>query len=217
VEIWAFAVLFAAGLTAIVRHSNFVARTRPRLRGFEPGRFERFWSRRDGRLLAIAWLALFVAAWLAPFAIGFGDADSRSAQFANELHPIRYPLLLAVQSVAAVLLVPLTAGLYLYKRAIPQIALDEADERERLVQGDVYRRTHTIIIVGLAIGGMLLVLDPDAGAYLRAETYSQGLGWVDLLLPIWVPLFMLPSIAYAWMYPRRDEGADGQLRRTMTR
>ena len=216
-EIWAFAVLFAAGLAAVLRHSNLGLRVRPRLRGFEPGRFERFWSRRDGRLLAFAWLALFAAAWLAPFAVGFGDADSRSAPFAFDLHPIRYPVLLAIQSVAAVLLVPLTAALYLYKRAIPQISVDEVDERERAVQGGVYRRTHTITIIGLAIVGTLLALDPDLGAYLRAETFGHGLGWVDLLLPVWVLLFMLPSVTYAWMYPRRDEAADGQLRPTMTR
>lgn len=210
-EIWTFAVLFAAGLTAVVRHSNLVARARPRPRGFEPGRFERFWSRRDGRLLSSAWLALFAAAWLAPFAVGVGDAYVRGSA---QLHPIRYALLLGVQSLAALLLVPLTAGVYLYKRALPQIALDEADERERSVQGDVYRRTHTIIIIGLAIVGTPVVLDPDAGNYLRAEALSHGFGWVDVLLPIWVLLFMLPSVAYAWMDPGRDDGRDGQPRQS---
>ena len=143
-EIWSFAVPFAAGLTAVVRHSDLLARTRPRARGFEPG----------------------------------------------------------LQSLAALHLMPLTAGVYLSKRALPQIASDEADERERSVQGDVCRRTHAIII-GLAIGGTLVVLDPDAGNRLRAEALGHGFGWVDVLLPVWVLLFLRQSESAARSSGRR--------------
>jgi hypothetical protein len=207
-SIWVFGVLFAFGLTAMARHSGLVGRTGDRLRGSEAGRFERFWSRRDGRLLAIVWLVLFATAWLAPVALGIG-LDDRHLRAAQERFPNRYIALLAVQAVAALLLVPLTAGMYLYRRAIPQIARDEADERERTIQGDVYRRTHAIIIVALAIGGALLALIPDAGRDILAFTDGYGTRWIGLLLPAWVLLFMLPSVAYAWMYPRRDDAAEG--------
>jgi len=210
VDLWVFGVLFAFGLTAMARHSGLIGGAEPRLRSSEPGRFERFWSRRDGRLLAVAWLALFAVAWLAPLALGIGfDVRDLQRQRLEELYPHRFIALIAVQSAAALLLVPLTAGLYLYRRAIPQIARDEADERERVIQGDVYRRTHAIIIVSLAIVGILLAFIPDVGRAVLLLTDSYGTRWIGLLLPAWVLLFMLPSVVYAWLYPRREDGAGG--------
>ncbi len=209
-EIWAFAVLFAAGAAALVRRTGLADRAGLPFRRGEPGRLERFWSRRNGRVLAVAWSALFAAAWLAPFAAGLGDND-----FLARVHPIRFAVLLGVQAVAAVLLVPMTAGLYLYKRAVPQIARDEADERERLVQGDVYWRTHMVIIVGLAVGGAMLVLFPGVGHYVVSA--AGGFGGVlqaDRLLPAWVLLFMLPSVIYAWTFPRRDDVVDAHSSRS---
>lgn len=209
VDIWVFAVLFAFGLTALVRHNGILGGAGSGLRGSRAGRFERFWSRRDGRLVAIAWLALFAVAWLAPLAVGIGD-DTSNPLRAQQTHPNRYVILLAAQSVAAVLLVPITAGLYLYRRAIPQIARSEADERERVIQGDVYRRTYTIIIAAMALWGTLLALSPDVGRSVLAMADSYGNRWVGLALPAWVLLFMLPSLAYAWMFPRGDDAAEAE-------
>jgi uncharacterized membrane protein len=200
-EFWIFAVLFAAGVAALVRSSGLGSLGRW-LKVAEASRFERFWSRFDGRLVAGVWLAMFIAAWLAPFAAGINLWGSPGD------HPIRGAILLGIQSIAAVLLVPLTAGLYLYRRAIPQIARDEADERERLVQGSVYRRTHLLMMVGLAVVGTVLATVPDAGRDLLWTLYYQNLSWIDVLLPAWVLLFMLPSVIYAWMEPRRDDDPD---------
>jgi hypothetical protein len=208
VDLWVFGVLFAFGLTAMASHSGLIGGAEPRLRGSEAGRFERFWSRRDGRLLAVVWPALFAVAWLAPLALSIG-VDLRDVQRLQELYPHRFVALIAVQSAAALLLVPLTAGLYLYRRAIQHIARDEADERERVIQGDVYRRTHAIIIVSLAMVGILLALIPDAGRAVLLLTDSYGTRWIGLLLPTWALLFMLPSVADAWMFPHRDIGPDG--------
>ena len=207
-SLWVFGVLFAFGLAAMARHSRLIGGAADRLRGAEAGRFERFWSRQNGRVLAIGWLALFAGAWLAPLGLVIG-LDIRSVQSVQELYPHRYVAVLVGQSVAALLLVPLTAGLYLYRRAIPQIARDEADERERMIQGDVYRRTHAIIIVAVAIGGAALALSPEVGRAILLLTDAYASRWISLLLPGWVLLFMLPSIAYAWMCPRRDDIADG--------
>ena len=204
-----FGVLFAFGLTAMARHSGLLGGPGDPLRGSEPGRFERFWSRQNGRVLAIGWLALFAVAWMAPMGIVLGLPGSTMEKL--QVHyPNRYVAILVVQSAAALLLVPLTACLYLYRHAIPQIARDEADERERVIQGDVYRRTHTIIIVAVAIGGAALALVPDAGRYILATSNSWDTRWIGLLLPAWVLVFMLPSIVYAWMYPHRDDAAEGE-------
>lgn len=199
IEFWAFAVLFAAGLAALARHSGIGAYVAARLPRRQPSRFEGLWSRLDGRVLALAWIAIFAAAWLAPFAVGISLWGSVGE------HPIRDAVLLGVQSVASLLLVPLTAGLYVYKRAIPQIARDEADEREQLVQGGIYRRTHLLIMAGSAVVGTLVAVMPDGVRYMWNVAYFHGVGLVDLLLPAWVLVFMLPSVIYSWMYPSRDD------------
>jgi hypothetical protein len=113
---------------------------------------------------------------------------------------------LVLQQIAAVALVPVTAGLYVYKRAIPQIAHDDADERERSIQGDVYRRAHSIVIGSLAIGVGLLTFNPTIGSGLMIRAESRGVELIDVLLPALLLMFMLPSVAYAWMYPHREDG-----------
>ena len=194
-EVWFLTAICVVGLVAFIRNSALVRRFLPRRdAAAEPGRFERFWSRCDGRLLAVGWLALF--------ALAIGDAGMiRSGQW----QPV-FDAFLVLQQLAAAALVPVTAGLYVYKRAIPQIARDEADERERSIQGDVYRRAHTIAIGGLAIGCALLVFNPAIGSGLVRHAESRGVELIDVLLPTFLLLFMLPSVAYAWMHPHRDDG-----------
>lgn len=204
VEFWAFAVLFTAGLAALARHSGLAYRIDVGLRRRRRDRFERLWSRWDGRLLALVWLGVFSTAWLAPFAVDITLWGSVGE------HPTRDAVLLGVQAIASVLLVPLTAGLYVFGHAIPQIGSNEADERERLVQGRVYRRTHLLIMAGSAILGTLLAAAPDAVRYLLIVAHTHDVGWVAVLLPVWVLLFMLPSLVYAWMDPRRDDDAEAE-------
>jgi hypothetical protein len=196
VQIWFLTALAVAGMIAFARNTSLVRRFLPgRDTASEPGSFERFWSRRSGRLLAVAWLAFF--------ALAIGDAGML---WSDQWQPVTDAFLLA-QPIAAALLVPLTAGLYLYKRAIPQIARDEADERERSIQGEVYRRAHAIAVGGLAIGVGLLVFNPAIGTGLVAHAQGRNVALIDVLLPAFLLLFMLPSIAYAWMYPHCEDGA----------
>jgi len=198
VEIWFLTVLGVATLAAFVRNSGLVRRIIPgRGTASEPGRFERFWSRADGRLLAVAWLALF--------ALAVGDFG---LVWSDTWHPVKHFFDLA-QPIAGALLVPLTVGVYLYKRAIPQVARDEADERERSIQGDVYRRVHTLVIAGLAIGIALLEFNPAIGTMLVGHAEFRNVNLIDVLLPAFLLLFMLPSVAYAWMYPHREDRPPG--------
>jgi len=108
---------------------------------------------------------------------------------------------------------PLDLTRELYKRAIPQVARDEADERERSVQGDVYRRTHTLVIAGIAIAVALLEFNPAIGSYLVGAFRGRHTNLIDVLLPAFLLLFMLPSVAYAWMYPHREDGSPSEPRR----
>ena len=196
-EVWFLTVLGVAALAAFVRNSALVRRLFPRSASSDPGAFERFWSRVDGRLLAVGWLALF--------ALAVGDFG---LVWSDPWHPVKHFFDLA-QPVAAALLVPLTVGLYLYKRAIPQVARDEADERERSVQGDVYRRAHTLVIAGIAIMVALLEFNPAIGMGIVGAFRSRHTNLIDVLLPAFLLLFMLPSVAYAWMYPHREDGSPG--------
>lgn len=200
-EIWFLTVLGVAALAAFARNSAVVRRLFPRNPGTEPGAFERFWSRIDGRLLAAGWVALFVLA--------VGDLG---LIWSDTWRPVE-EFFAAVQPVAAALLIPVTPGLYLYKRAVPQVARDEADERERSVQGDVYRRTHTLVIAAIAIAVALLEFNPSIGTALIGTFRGRHTNLIDVLLPAFLLLFMLPSVAYAWMYPHRDDAAAGGPRR----
>lgn len=194
-DVWLLSAISAAGLVAFVRNSPFARRFLPgRNAAGEPGRVERFWSRRDGRVLATGWLVLF--------ALAIGDLGMI---WSGEWQPVK-DVFLGLQPIAAAVLVPLTAGLYLYKRAIPQRARDEADERERAIQGEVYRRAHGIAIGVLAIGIALMLFNPAIGTGLALQGASRGVELIDILLPTFLLLFMLPSVAYAWLYPHRDDG-----------
>ncbi len=200
-EVWLLTVLGVAALAAFVRNGALARRLFPRNTGADPGAFERFWSRVDGRLLAVGWLGLF--------ALAVGDFG---LVWSDTWHPVKHFFDLA-QPVAAALLVPLTVAVYLYKRAVPQVARDEADERERSIQGDVYRRTHTLVIAGIAITVALLEFNPAIGMGLVGTFRSRHTNLIDVLLPAFLLLFMLPSVAYSWMYPHREDGPPSEPRR----
>jgi hypothetical protein len=201
VEVWFLTAICVVGLAAFLRNSALIRRFLPaRDPAAEPGRFEWFWSRVDGRLLALGWLVLF--------ALAIGDAGMI---WSETWKPV-FDAFLVLQQVAAAALVPVTAGLYVYKRAIPQIARDEADERERAIQGGVYRRAHGIAIGGLAIGVGLLIFNPSIGIGVVRHAESRGVELIDVLLPTFLLLFMLPSVAYAWMNPHRDDTTPEALR-----
>jgi len=200
-EVWFLTVLGVAALAAFVRNGAIVRRLFPRSTSSDPGAFERFWSRVDGRLLAVGWLVLFALA-VGDVGLVWSDTWHRVKQFFDLAQPV-----------AAALLVPLTVGVYLYKRAIPQVARDEADERERSVQGDVYRRTHTLVIAGIAITVAVLEFNPAIGMGLRNAFLSRQTNLIDVLLPAFLLLFMLPSVAYAWMYPHREDSSPGESTR----
>jgi hypothetical protein len=196
-NIWCLTAVAAASLLAFLRHSPVARRyLRARDPRSDPSRFERFWSRRDGRLLAAAWVALV--------ALTIGDLG---LVWSDQWEPVRV-FFTILQPVAGLLLVPMTAALYLYKRSVPQVARDESDEREREIQGSVYRRVHALLLGSLVVAAGLLVYNPAIGDMIaRRAAAAEPL---DVLIPTFLVLYMLPSVAYAWMLPRHeDESPDG--------
>jgi hypothetical protein len=191
---WFLTAVAVAGLLAFLRHQPLARRFLPsRDATAGPGRFERFWSRRDGRAIAIVWIALVM------LTIGDGGLI-----WSDQWKPVK-DAFAVLQPVSGVLLVPMTAALYLYKRAVPQIARDESDERERDVQGAVYRRAHSILIGALAVLAGLLLFNPAIGEAIAGSLESRGVVAIDVALPAFLMLFMLPSVAYAWMQPHRED------------
>jgi hypothetical protein len=202
-NIWLVTAVAAAGLLAFFRHSAVARRFLPeRDPRSAPSRFERFWSRRDGRALAVAWIVLL--------AVTIGDGG---LVWSQEWEPVRV-LFTILQPVAGVVLVPMTAALYLYKRSVPQVARDESDEREREIQGAVYRRVHALLVGSLVVAAGLLVFNPEIGGMIGVRL--SAVEPLDVIIPAFLVLYMLPSVAYAWMLPRRedespDPGHRGQL------
>lgn len=202
-NVWFLTAVAVAGLIAFVRHSSLARRFLPRRDATSaPGRFERFWSRRDGRAIALAWVAL-VALTIGDGGLVWSDQWKPVKDFFAELQPV-----------AGLLLVPMTAALYLYKRAVPQIARDESDERERDIQGAVYRRAHVILIGSLAVAAGLLAFNPAIGSMISNRLESRSVEALDLVLPAFLVLFMLPSVAYAWMLPHRENETPDEERPT---
>lgn len=191
---WFLTAVALASFLAFLRHQPLVRRFLPgRDATAGPGRFERFWSRRDGRVIAIVWISLVV------LTIGDGGLI-----WSDQWKPVK-DAFAVLQPVAGILLVPMTAALYLYKRAVPQVARDESDERERDVQGAVYRRAHAILVGTLAVLAALLVFNPAIGQGIALSLESRDVVAIDVVLPTFLVLFMLPSVAYAWMQPHRED------------
>lgn len=192
-EIWFLTALGVCALIAFLRNSTVLHRLPlGRIASRVPSSFELFWSRRDGRVLAVAWLVLF--------ALAVGDGGMI---WSGQWQPVADAFLLA-QPVAAAFLVAITAGIYVYKRSIAQVSQEDTDERERAIQGEVYRRAHRIVIGGLVIAVGLLAFNPAIGTGLFLHAESRNVQAIDVLLPAFLFLFMLPSVAYAWMYPHRE-------------
>lgn len=197
---WFLTAVGVAALLAFLRHSP-VARPffRARDTASDPSRFERFWSRRDGRLLAVAWVALL--------ALAIGDGGL----IWNESWAPVFVFFTVLKPVAGLLLVPMTAALYLYKGSVPQVARDESDEREREIQGGVYRRVHALLLGTLLLAAGLLVFNPEIAGMVAVRVH--GVEPLDVIVPAFLVLYMLPSVAYAWMLPHReDEASDRGLR-----
>jgi hypothetical protein len=196
-NIWFLTAVAAAALLAFLRQSPLARRfLRERDPGSAPGRFEQFWSRRDGRLLAVTWIVLVA------LTIG-GDGLIWSDQW----QPVRVFFVL-LQPLAGLLLIPMTAALYVYKRSVPQVARDESDERERDIQGGVYRRVHAILLGTLVAAAGLLVFNPSLGSMVLIRAADP----LDVIIPTFLVLYMLPSVAYAWMLPHpEDEPVDAGL------
>lgn len=193
-NIWFLTAVAAAALLAFLRHSPVARRfLRARDAGSEPSSFERFWSRRDGRLLAAGWVALV--------ALTIGDLG---LVWSDQWEPVRV-FFTILQPVAGILLVPMTAGLYLYKRSVPQVARDESDEREREIQGTVYRRVHVLLLGSLVVAAGLLVFNPAIGSMVAMRAAAAEP--LDVLIPTFLVMYMLPSVAYAWMLPHREDDA----------
>lgn len=198
-NVWLLTAVAAAALIAFIRQSPLARRYLPaRDAASDPSRFERFWSRQDGRALALGWVVLVV------LTVGDGGLI-----WSGAWQPVR-TLFALFQPLAGVVLVPMTAALYLYKRSVPQVARDESDERERDVQGLVYRRVHAVLVGALVIAAALLGFNPLIGAMIARRLSFAGVTPLDVVIPAFLVLYMLPSVAYAWMLPHReDETADG--------
>ena len=198
-NIWFLTAVAAAALVAFVRQSPVARRfLRPRDAESAATKFERFWSRRDGRVLAVGWIVLV--------ALTIGDLG---LVWSQQWEPVRV-FFTILQPVAGVLLVPMTAALYLYKRSVPQVARDESDEREREIQGTVYRRVHALILGSLVVAAGLLIFNPAIGSMIAMRAAAADA--LDVVIPTFLVLYMLPSVAYAWMLPHpEDETSDGGL------
>lgn len=191
-NIWFLTAVAGAALLAFIRHSPIARRfLRARDQESAPSRFEQFWSRRHGRALAVAWVVL-VALTIGDFGLVWSD----------QWEPVRV-FFTILQPVAGALLVPMTAGLYLYKRSVPQVARDESDEREREIQGNVYRRVHTLLLGSLVVLAGLLVFNPAIGGMIAMRAAAADP--LDVVIPTFLVLYMLPSVAYAWMLPHADD------------
>ncbi|HEX7492468.1 MAG TPA: hypothetical protein VF337_12275 [Candidatus Limnocylindrales bacterium] len=200
-NIWFLTAAAVAALLVFLRHSPVVRRFLPaRDAAAAQGRFEQFWSRRDGRALAVIWIVLV--------ALTIGDGG---LVFSEQWAPVR-EFFAILQPVAGVLLVPMTAALYLYKRSVPHVASEEADEREREIQGGVYRRVHSILLGSLLLAAGLLVFNPAIGSMVAGRLSARGVEPLDVAVPAFLLLFMLPSVVYAWYLPHREDDAqDGRL------
>lgn len=193
-KIWILTAVAGAGLLAFVRHSRPARRFLPaRDPAAAPGAFEEFWSRRDGRVIAIAWVVLV--------ALTIGDGG---LVWNESWQPVMIAFAI-LQPVAGVLLVPMTAALYLYKRSVPQVARDESDERERDVQGAVYRRVHALLVGTLVVAAGLSVFNPALATMIATVMSSRAVEPLDVLIPAFLILYMLPSVAYAWMQPHHED------------
>jgi hypothetical protein len=193
-NVWFLTAVAAAGLLTFLRQSPVARRfLRARDTGSTPSRFERFWSRRDGRAIAVVWILLVV------LAIGDGGLV-----WSDTWAPVRV-LFAILQPVAGLLLVPMTAGLYVYKRSVPQIARDESDERERDIQGGVYRRVHVLLVGSLLIAAGLLYFNPAISRMIANTLSYRAVQPLDVIIPAFLVLYMLPSVAYAWMLPHRED------------
>ena len=198
-NVWFLTAVSVAGLLAFLRHSPIARRFLPaRDAAGAPSMFERFWSRRDGRALAGGWIVLV--------ALTVGDGG---LVWSETWEPVR-EFFAVLQPIAGVLLVPMTAALHLYKRSVPQVARDESDERERDIQGSVYRRVHVLLVGSLLLSAALLVFNPAVGDMIAVTLQSRSVKPLDVIVPAFLVVYMLPSAAYAWMLPHReDETPDG--------
>jgi hypothetical protein len=142
-------------------------------------------------VLAVGWIVLV--------ALTIGDGG---VVWTESWEPVRV-FFAILQPVAGALLVPMTAALYLYKRSIPQVARDESDEREREIQGCVYRRVHALVLGAMLLVAGLVVFNPALAGMVGARV--QGIEPLDVIVPAFLVLYMLPSVAYAWMLPHRDD------------
>jgi len=197
-NVWLLTAVAVAGLLAFVRHSPVARRFLPaRDTASAPSRFERFWSRRDGRAIALAWVVLL--------ALTIGDGG---LVWSDQWEPVRV-LFAVLQPVAGVLLVPMTAALYVYKRSVPQVARDDSDEREREIQGGVYRRVHAVLVGSLVLAAGLLVFNPAIGGMVATTLATRDVEAIDVVIPAFLVLYMLPSVVYAWMLPHREDETPG--------
>ncbi len=200
-NIWFLTAAAVAALLAFLRHSPVVRRFLPaRDATSAPSRFERFWSRRDGRALSVAWIVLV--------ALTIGDGG---LVWSAQWEPVR-EFFAILQPAAGAVLVPMTAALYLYKRSVPQVARDETDEREREIQGGVYRRVHSLLVGSMVLAAGLLVFNPAIGSMVAGTLRHRGVEPLDVVIPAFLVLYMLPSVVYAWFLPHREDDApDGGL------
>ena len=123
-NIWLLTAVAAAALIAFLRQSSLARRfLKPRDAASDPSGFERFWSRRDGRALAAGWVVL-VALTVGADGLIWNDS----------WEPVRV-FFAILQPVAGILLVPMTAALYLFKRTTLEIHLLHHETSRRELAG----------------------------------------------------------------------------------
>ena len=80
-----------------------------------------------------------------------------------------------------------------------------SDEREREIQGGVYRRVHALLVGSLVVAAGLLVFNPAIGGMIAHTLSYRGVEPLNVVIPAFLVLYMLPSVAYAWMLPHRED------------
>jgi len=101
----------------------------------------------------------------------------------------------------------------LYVQAIcPARPSEETDEREQEIQGVVYRRVHSLLVGLLVLAIGLLVFNPAIGSMVAGGLSARNVESLDVAVPTFLVLYMLPSVVYAWSQPHReDDELDGRL------
>jgi len=71
----------------------------------------------------------------------------------------------------------------------------------------VYGRVHALLLGAMLIAAGLLVFNPEIAGMVGVRL--RAVEPLDVIVPAFLVLYMLPSVAYAWMLPHREDETVG--------